>query len=413
VNDSQNGGPPALPAFPQGEQQPAQPAPPPYSPQSGPPSYAQPYGGIPQAAFGAPPSGYQPAPPPAPAAWSPPPRPGLLPLRPLGFGTLLGAPFQVLRRNPGATFGSALITQLVASLVSVLVIGGVGIFAFGRIDSALPEDRDAVTAGAWATVLLASLIPIALSILGSALLQGVLVVEVARGTLGEKNRMGVLWKAAARRLWPLIAWFAILLGLIVVGLAVVIGVAVLIGMIGDSAVGVAVLIGILGILVLAAAGVWLGTKTALVPSIIVLERRGVISSIRRSWQLTTNSFWKTFGVLALISVILSAATQIVTTPVTFIGGLATGFLFPTGASEDSGSFVAVMLATYGLTLVVSLVLGAVAAVVQSSAVAVVYIDLRMRREGLDLDLMRYIEARQVGGVQDAPDPYLVSSQRNG
>jgi hypothetical protein len=402
VNESQNGEPQALPAFPQGDPQ-----------QPPPPLYAQPYGGIPQAAFGAPPSGYQQALPPAPAAWSPPPRPGLLPLRPLGFGTLLGAPFQVLRRNPGATFGSALITQLVTSLVSVLVIGGVGIFAFGRIDSALPEDRDAVTAGAWATLILASLIPIALSILGSALLQGVLVIEVARGTLGEKNRMGSLWKAAGRRLWPLIAWFAILLGLIVVALAVVIGIAVLIGMIGGSAVGVAIAFGVLGFLVLAAAGVWLGTKTALVPSIIVLERRGVISSIRRSWQLTNNSFWKTFGVLALISVILSTATQIITTPVSFIGGLATGFLFPTGAAQDSGSFVAVLLATYGLTLVISLVLGSIAAVVQSSAVAVIYIDLRMRREGLDLDLMRYIEVRQAGGMQDAPDPYLVSSQRNG
>jgi hypothetical protein len=373
----------------------------------------QPYGGVPQAAFGAPPAGYQPAPPPAPAAWSPPPRPGLLPLRPLGFGTLLGAPFQVLRRNPGATFGSALITQLITALVSVFVIGGVGILAFGRIDSALPEDRDAVTAGAWATVILASLVPLALYILGSALLQGVLVVEVARGTLGEKNRMGVLWKAAGRRLWPLIAWFAILLGLYIAALVIVIGVIVLIGMIGGAAVIAAILVGTLVALVFAAIAVWLGTKTALVPSIIVLERRGVISSIRRSWLLTNRSFWKTFGVLALIGIILYAATQIITTPVSFIGGLATSFLFPTGASEDSGSYIAVLVVTYGLTLVISLVLGSIAAVVQSSAVAVVYIDLRMRREGLDLDLMRYVEARQAGGLNDVADPYLVSSQRNG
>jgi hypothetical protein len=373
----------------------------------------QPYGGVPQAAFGAPPAGYQPAPPPAPAAWSPPPRPGLLPLRPLGFGTLLGAPFQVLRRNPGATFGSALITQLITALVSVFVIGGVGILAFGRIDSALPEDRDAVTAGAWATVILASLVPLALYILGSALLQGVLVVEVARGTLGEKNRMGVLWKAAGRRLWPLIAWFAILLGLYIAALVIVIGVIVLIGMIGGAAVIAAILVGTLVALVFAAIAIWLGTKTALVPSIIVLERRGVISSIRRSWLLTNRSFWKTFGVLALIGIILYAATQIITTPVSFIGGLATSFLFPTGASEDSGSYIAVLVVTYGLTLVISLVLGSIAAVVQSSAVAVVYIDLRMRREGLDLDLMRYVEARQAGGLNDVADPYLVSSQRNG
>ncbi|MBF4633354.1 hypothetical protein ITJ38_02935 [Agreia pratensis] len=377
-----------------------------------------PYGGIPQASFGPPPAGYPQMPPPSPGAWAPPPRPGLLPLRPLSFGTLLGAPFQVLRRNPGATFGSALITQLTSTIVTVFVIGGVGILAFGRIDSALPEDRDAVTAGAWATLILASLIPIALSILSSALLQGVLVVEVARGTLGEKNRMGVLWKAAGRRLWPLVAWFAVLLGLIVIAVGAVVGLAVLIGVvgsaaIGDAAIGIAIGIGVLGALTLIAAGIWLGTKTALVPSIIVLERRGMISSIRRSWGLTNGSFWKTFGVLALISVILSVASQIITTPVSFIGGLVTSFLFPTGASADSASSIAVFVAVYAVTLIVTLILGSVTAVVQSSAVAVVYIDLRMRREGLDLDLMRYVEARHAGGWHDVPDPYLVSSQRNG
>ncbi|SMG12015.1 hypothetical protein [Agreia pratensis] len=377
-----------------------------------------PYGGIPQASFGPPPAGYPQMPPPSPGAWAPPPRPGLLPLRPLSFGTLLGAPFQVLRRNPGATFGSALITQLTSTIVTVFVIGGVGILAFGRIDSALPEDRDAVTAGAWATLILASLIPIALSILSSALLQGVLVVEVARGTLGEKNRMGVLWKAAGRRLWPLVAWFAVLLGLIVIAVGAVVGLAVLIGVvgsaaIGDAAIGIAIGIGVLGALTLIAAGIWLGTKTALVPSIIVLERRGMISSIRRSWGLTNGSFWKTFGVLALISVILSVASQIITTPVSFIGGLVASFLFPTGASADSASSIAVFVAVYAVTLIVTLILGSVTAVVQSSAVAVVYIDLRMRREGLDLDLMRYVEARHAGGWHDVPDPYLVSSQRNG
>jgi hypothetical protein len=292
-------------------------------------------------------------------------------------------------------------------------VGGVGILAFGRIDSALPEDRDAVTAGAWATVLLSSLIPIALSILGSALLQAVLVLDVARGTVGEKNRMGVLWRAAGRRLLPLTGWFAILLGVTVLAVGAVVGVAVLVGMIGGTAVLVAVGVGALGALALLAAGVWLGTKTALVPSIIVLERRGVIASLRRSWVLTQGSFWKTFGVLALIGVIMYTATQIISTPVSFIGGLAIGFLFPTGASNDSASFIGVMVTVYGLTLLVSLVLGAIAAVVQSSAAAVVYIDLRMRKEGLDLDLMRYVEARQSPSADSVEDPYLAASRRAG
>ena len=54
-------------------------------------------------------------------------------MRPLGFGTLLWAPFQVLRRNPKATFGSALIVQGVVALVTVVIVGLVTYFALGRV----------------------------------------------------------------------------------------------------------------------------------------------------------------------------------------------------------------------------------------------------------------------------------------
>ena len=51
--------------------------------------------------------------------WTPPPKPGLIPLRPLAFGTLLGAAFQVMRRNPRPTFGIAL---LLNGLVMLLLL---------------------------------------------------------------------------------------------------------------------------------------------------------------------------------------------------------------------------------------------------------------------------------------------------
>jgi hypothetical protein len=40
--------------------------------------------------------------------------------------------------------------------------------------------------------------------------------------------------------------------------------------------------------------------------------------------------------------------------------------------------------------------------------ALIYIDLRMRKEGLDLQLMRFVDARQAGNA-DVPDPYLPAS----
>ncbi len=45
---------------------------------------------------------------------------------------------------------------------------------------------------------------------------------------------------------------------------------------------------------------------------------------------------------------------------------------------------------------------------QSSATALIYIDLRMRKEGLDVELVRFVEARQAGDAS-VPDPYLLRS----
>ena len=89
AGDGRSAGAPAAPAQP-ASGQPAH-LPPAYPP----PAYGQPAYG-PLGAY----------PPPGAGGWTPPPKPGLLPLRPMGFGTLLWAPFRTLRRNPAATFGS-------------------------------------------------------------------------------------------------------------------------------------------------------------------------------------------------------------------------------------------------------------------------------------------------------------------
>ena len=56
-----------------------------------------------------------------------------------------------------------------------------------------------------------------------------------------------------------------------------------------------------------------------------------------------------------------------------------------------------------MTTVLSLLIGAITAVVQAALVAVIYIDLRMRREGLDLELERHVEQRDAG--RPVGDPY--------
>ncbi len=336
-------------------------------------------------------------------AWAPPPKPGLIPLRPLGFGTLLGAPFQVLRRNPRPTFGSGLIVQLVVLVVTVLFVGLAVAFTFARATSLDPDaaGADAIGAGNIALLILSGVLSAAVSLFGSALLQAVLVIEVASATLGEKRKLGALWKAAFRRILPLTAWFALVAVAVVVVIAIAVLLLVAVGSSGSAGVGVAVLLGVLFAFGLAALAVWLGTKLALVPCAIVLEHLGVGAAMKRSWRLTARSFWKTFGVLALVYGILSVASQILQTPFSILANAAAGLLDP----NNSGTGVVVLIVLSLVFLAFSIVIGAVSAVVEAATVAVVYLDLRMRKEGLDIELARFVEARQ-SGLETVADPYL-------
>lgn len=351
----------------------------------------------------APPAGV-PVPPPGPqAGWTPPPKPGLIPLRPLTLGTLLGASFQVLRRNPRPMFGFALLVTGVVFFASFLLVGLVALFAFSRISSATASDSDVVSAGSVALVVLAGLISVVLSLVASAILQGIVSLEVARGTVGEKLRLGGLWRAARGRIGALIGWTLLITAAVVVVILVlvlVIGVIAAVG--GVAGAVIAVLLGIAAFFGAIVLGAWIATRLSLVPSALMIERLALRAAIARSWRLTIGFFWKTLGIQLLVAVIISFVTNIVSTPLQLVIGLGSSLINPNG--EQTAALAGIVIA-YILTVVLTVVVGAIGSVMQSATAALIYIDLRMRKEGLDLELQHFVEARQAG---DAPvrDPYL-------
>jgi hypothetical protein len=247
-------------------------------------------------------------------------------------------------------------------------------------------------------ILLSALVPIILGLIGSAFLQGVIVTEVARGTVGEKLGMRGLWRGIVGRRLALIGWVCLVAVAVLLAIAVLGGIVTGLVLLGTGGIVAGVLSGLLGGLVLVVVAVWIGTKVSLVPSIIVLERAGIRTAIGRSWMLTNGFFWRTFGVQALIAVILGIATEIVTVPISLIYSFAAALIDPTDAGAVNGTAIVVTIVSYLVLLLVSLVIGSVTAIVQSATTALIYIDLRMRKEGLDLTLIRFVEARQTGAT---------------
>ncbi|WP_349899443.1 hypothetical protein [Parafrigoribacterium soli] len=336
--------------------------------------------------------------------WAPPPKPGLIPLRPLDFGTLLGAAFKTMRHNPKATFGAALLVQGGVSVITVGIIGLVTFLTLSRLDTASTANRDDIAAGSVAAIALSAIVPVLLSLAASALLQGVIVLDVMRAALGEKPSLGTLLRMAKGRIWAVIGWT--LLVLLAAGIAVglIVGIVVALSLIGGVAGAIfAVLFGAAGGIGFVIIWVWLSTKLSLVPSVLMAERVGLRTAVARSWALTRRAFWKTFGIELLVAAIIGIATQIVTTPISFLSGMVISLADPNG--QNPATSIAGALVLYGVLIVVSVLFGAIGSVIQSATAALIYIDLRMRKEALDLDLARFVEARQ-SGTTGLGNPYL-------
>ena len=335
--------------------------------------------------------------------WTPPPKPGLIPLRPLTLGDILGGSFRVLRRNPKATFGASLVLQAVVTVVTIVVVGLVTWSVLSRVDFSNAEDAETIANGAPFLIGLSALVPVVLSVVVGALLQGIVVLEVSRAALGEKQNAGQLFRRFRGRIGALIGWSVIITGVVLVAVGILAGLIVLfVVTLGTVGIVLAVLLGLLGLAAGAVLYFWLGTKLSLVPSAIVLERLSIRAAVRRSWTLTGGFFWRTLGIELLVAVILNVATQIASVPLSFLSPLITGLIDPNGQGGPTTIAIAIGIGVLGLVL--ALVVGAIVAVVQAASTALIYIDLRIRTEGLDLELARFVEARQSG--TELPDPFL-------
>ena len=386
--------------------------PPAYAP---PPGYAPPPPGYapPPPGYAGPPPGYAGPPP----GWTPPPKPGLIPLAPLGLGAILGASFRVLRRNPRPVVGFSLIIHAILALISIAVTifftqGALNSYfsalssasESGNVDSASIGSAFSSLAVAWAGGLISAIFTYA----GGTILQGIITMEVSRGTVGEKLPLRALWAKAGNRIWALLGWAGLVILVLVVVFAVVVGGLTLLIAFGGT--GGAIGGGILALLVSAGGvviGVWLWTKLSLVPSALIIERLTIRNAMRRSWSLVRGFFWRTFGIQLLVAVMVTIAANIVETPVALIFEIGSIASNPTGISTSTTALGSIVGTTTIATTIVNAIVETITAIITTATAALIYIDLRIRKEGLDLSLMRFVDARAEGRT-DIPDPYLTA-----
>ena len=317
-----------------------------------------------------------------PQGWAPPPvQRGIIPLRPLNLGEVFDGAIRAVRANPTVMFGfAAIIVGIAVLLGAVIQWGLVGNLSAGFDDLALEIDPTGQAGvgdslgGAFAQ--LASYPFLALA---TTILTGVLIVSVSRSVIGSKISVGELWSGHWKRILFLALVFSPVQGLVVVlGIGVILLPAILIGVNGSEAGGV--LLGLLGLLVSVVAVVWFQTRTLLMPATIVLEGTTIREAIVRGWTLTRGSFWRLFGIYLLTTFIASIVAQAVAFPAAMAAVWIAGDAYLTS------------LTGIGIVAIGTAISSTLTVVFTASVIALLYIDVRMRREGLDIELARAAEA---------------------
>ena len=314
-----------------------------------------------------------------------PPKPGIVPLRPLMFGEIMDGSFQAIRRNAKAMLGAALLAQ---SLVAILaaVITAVTATSMGSIEAwaetASPADLASLGLGFGAAILVVGI----LTLFTSAILQGAMVVPVARSILNRRTGFRQMWTLARSRAGALVRLALVLMaaGLLAFALLAGVAVALVSGMEGTGALILVPLV--LGFIALF---IWITIKVMVAPAAVVIEELGALAGLRRSWELTRANWWRILGITLVVSIMVGVISQVVMIPVSLLTSLLTTFASPHGGS---GQEAAVAVAVGVVTAVLGALIGALGYAFQTSVMAMLYMDLRMRKDGLDIVLLRLMES---------------------
>lgn len=260
--------------------------------------------------------------------------PGLIPLRPLGLGEILAAAVLVVRRHLLPLGAVAIVVSGLSTAVTLGVMAASGSLS-SYADRVWRDDLLTVKSSAIpGPILLAAGLGILVSTIGAPVVAGLASAYAGAEALGRSGTGAAAQRLAGR-------WMMLL------GVAGAVGVLVSIGL------AVFLVPGVIAYLVL-----------ALAAPVAVMERSGVQASMRRSALLTHGYRARILGAVALAMLIGVVAHVLA-------GALA-------GAIVGTADAVPALIVTQGVGVLTAGLTGSFTGAV----VAMLYIDVRIRSEGL-------------------------------
>lgn len=324
-------------------------------------------------------------------------------IRQLGLGELLDESFRLYRGNLIDFIAIAALILVPYTLLTLVVqlplqqqIGQLQAAQLNQTDPFANQSPFGFFAAIGFTALGSIVITLLYSIIFQPLLEGALAHAISQRYLDRPSGVGDAFGAALRRAGALIGarliptFIGFLVGGLIVG--VIFGVfAALLGQslngdTGGSSAGAAALVFLIGFVVfvgLAIAALFVFIRILFTSQAAVIEGKGALESLSRSWRLTEGSFWRMFGYILVIGLILWFITLIPTLLI----------VVPTTLFLQNNPVLVTVISTS-----VSAVTSVIVVPFSMIAYTLLYYDLRVRKEGFDLQ-------QQTETMLTPPAPY--------
>ncbi len=251
--------------------------------------------------------------------------------RPFGFGELLDGAFTIYRRNFGNLFVAALLPQLPALLlwlVLPMLVGSLG--------------GDLAAGGL-------ALLMVPYTIVAGAFIWGAITRGAMAGYEGSRPSTGEIYHSAVED-FPRVLGAALIAGVLIA----------------------------IGSFLFLVPGLILATMFFAVVPVAVVEGRGVGDCLKRSSALSRGGRWRILGVIIVTMII----TYLPMIALTMVAGAAAGFALP---STDPQAALQSGMWLHALEQAAQLVAGALTTPFLVSTMALLYLDRRARTEAPDLE----------------------------
>ncbi|MFI0150545.1 DUF7544 domain-containing protein [Streptomyces lydicus] len=311
-------------------------------------------------------------------------KPGVIPLRPLAIGEILDGAVATMRAHWRTVLGISLILAVV-SQTAVTLVTGLWFQDAGRApamsNDRVPPLRDTLREAG--NTLAGSAITSVIGLLATIIATGLLTMVVSRAVLGRTVTAGDAWREARSQL-PRLLGLLVLLPLMVTA-TVAVGVAPGFLVIATGTFDIGVALALFGGLAATVVSIWLWVRYSLASPALMLEKQGVIASMRRSAKLVRGSWWRVLGAQLLTYLLIAIVEFIIQIPATLIAFVIGGESLMDWANGTSNTTGWSFLIVLGIGAVIS---STITFPVSAGVTALLYMDQRIRREALDLELAR-------------------------